>query len=207
MADMKTQQESPKPKSGIRGCLLYPLFFLILQPLAFVILLLKPKPSALAGYSFRYVVVWMNVILDVVVVGVMLFLLFFFLRKKVVLPGLFIMALVFLFTLFTLVSMILPPPGYGAGDPISGFMVLLIQCFILIPFFVLSKQVKNTFTVPLDPSSAIDRLLLPFQDALERFYAWLVRKGRLIFPLVLGFVVIIMGISAVLGMLAGRNIF
>ena len=199
-----TEPHVSRSKTGIGGCLLYPLLFLIVQPLAFLSALTQRPYSPLPATYYIY---WPNMILDVLIVCTTLILLVMFLRKKQILPALFIVALAILFAAATALSMFLPPPGGGATDPIRTLMVLFVQCFILIPYFVLSDRVKNTFVRDLDNSSAFEHLLMPLADPLGRFYGSLVKRRRWVFPIVLGYVIAVTGIGAVIGTLLGRHIF
>ncbi len=198
-------QRNQENKAGIGGCLLYPLFFLVMQPISLLVILTGYSTRRLCppGYRCRYQIIWPNVALDALIIILTLVLLVLFLRKKAILPALFVAVLGLLFTLATGATMILPNPG-GDADPVRSFVVLFVQCFVLMPYFVLSKRVKNTFVAPLDSGSVLDRLVLPVAPLLERFYIWLVGRGKLIFLLVLGFVIIVMAVCSSLGTITGN---
>ena len=194
---------APRGKAGIGGCLLYPVLFLVAQPIAFVVALSefsKPKP-----YYMRYSIYWPSMIADLITLGLVMILSVVFFRKKRILPALFIVVVACLFVLWTGMTFLLLRRA-GTPDPIRSFMVLFLQCFILIPYFTLSKRVKNTFVRDLDGSSLLDILFVPMAGPLERLYNWLVRIGKWVFLLVLGFVTVVIGINVVIGLILGRSI-
>jgi hypothetical protein len=197
---LNTESHSAQAKAGLGGCLLYPLLFLIVQPIAFVVMLLNPRDSTYfvpPGYSVSYRIFWPNLIMDLVLVGAMLLLLVMFLRKKKILPSLFIATLLILYTGATVVAIIVQRPA-GVGDPIRTVMVLFVQCLILIPYFVLADRVKNTFVQELNPSSWLERPLARFTGLLDRLYGWLGRRRRTVTWMVLGYLIVVFMLGATL---------
>ncbi|MDH4135164.1 MAG: DUF2569 domain-containing protein [Anaerolineae bacterium] len=196
------EPQGSQGKAGIGGCLIYPLLFLVVQPIAFLwalSALFRSRPY------LRYEIYWPNAIADVITLSLTLAVLVMFLRKKRIVPALFVGLLAFLFVLWAGMAFILLRPA-GTADPIGPFMVLFLQCFILIPYLTLSGRVKNTFVGELDSSSSLDRLFIPIASPLERFYGWLVRIGKWVFLLVLSFVTVVIGINVVIALILGRSL-
>jgi hypothetical protein len=168
--DINAKSHSAQAKAGLGGCLLHPLLLLIVQPIAFVSMLLNPRDSTYfvpPGYSVSYRIFWPNLIMDLVLVSAGLVLLVMFLRKKKIRPSLFTATWLILYTGATVMAIVVQRPA-GVGDPIRTAMALFVQCLILIPYFVLSDRVKNTFVQELNPSSWLERPLARFSAPLDR---------------------------------------
>ena len=181
-------------KAGLGGCLLYPLFFLIVQPIAFIAMLANPRGSTYyvpPGYSVSYRIFWPNLILDLVLVSAVSLLLVMFLRKKKFLPSLFSGTLLILYTGTTVAAILIQRPA-GAGDPIRTVLVLFAQCLILVPYFVLSDRVKNTFVEEINPSSRLERTLARLNHPFDRLYSWLGQHRRTVTLVVLGYLIVVL---------------
>ncbi len=192
----------PVEKAGLGGCLLYPLLFLVVQPIGVVLSLFR-RPQVYVPYGYYlagYRVHWPSVLFNVIVAVLAVLLLVLFLRKKAIVPALFVALLGFWFALATLLFLVVPPPPLGVESPARVWLVLLLQCFILIPYFTLSRRVRNTFVREPDPTSALDRQFMPLSRPATRVYGSLVRGGPRVFLLVLGFVVGVVAVSVPLGL-------
>ena len=197
---INTESHSAQGKAGLGGCLLYPLLFLIVQPIALIVMLANPRDNTYyvpPGYSVSYRIFWPNLITDLVLVGAALLLLVMFLRKKKILPSLFVTTLLILYTGATVVAIVVQRPA-GVGDPIRTVMVLFVQCLILIPYFVLADRVKNTFVQELNPASWLERPLARFTRPLDRLYGGLGRHRRTVTLMVLGYLIVVFMLGAAL---------
>jgi hypothetical protein len=74
-------------------------------------------------------------------------------------------------------------------------MVLMLQCLIMAPYFVLDGRVKNTFTNEPDPDSALDRFVRPFSAAAGKLYAWLAKSGKKVFLYTIAFLVLVVALD------------
>jgi len=181
---------APRGKAGIGGCLLYPVLFLVAQPIAFVLMLSEfsnPKP-----YYMRYSIYWPYMIYDLVMLGAVALLLVLFVRKKVILPALFVAFLVSFSILSGLLADTLsrlPQARVSGRDPLQSHLVLLFQCLLLIPYFALDGRVKNTFIRPHDDRALLDQLVRPIAAPAERLYGWLARSGKKVFVYTFAFVI------------------
>ncbi|HSD84472.1 MAG TPA: DUF2569 family protein, partial [Anaerolineae bacterium] len=149
------------------------------------------------GYSVSYRIFWPNLIMDLVLVGAVLLLLIMFLRKKKFLPSLFNATLLILYTGATIVAIVVQRPA-GVDDPMRTVLVLFAQCLILVPYFVLSDRVKNTFVQEPNPASWLERTLARFARPCDRLYGWLGRHRRTVTLIVLGYLIAIFLIGAAL---------
>ncbi len=184
--------EAPRhqAKAGIGGCLLYPLIFLVAQPLLFVYMLLTSRKSPLPMVTYR--IVWPYMIYDLALLGAVALLFIFFVRKKAILPALFVLFLVVFSVLSGLLADTLgrlPETRVTGRDPLQSHLVTLFQCLLLIPYFALDRRVKNTFVRELDDRDSIDRLVKPIAAPAERLYGWLARRGKMVFVVTVAFVV------------------
>jgi hypothetical protein len=185
----------PQPKqvkSGFGGCLLYPLIFLILQPILFIYMLLTERSSPFPNASYR--IFWPYMIYDLIMVGAVIVLLLLFFRKKSALPAMFVLFLITIAILSGLLSDIfsrLPAARVTGREPMATHLVILAQCLVLIPYFTLSKRVKNTFTHPFDDRSIVDKIVKPVASPAQRLYNWLVRRGKHVIWLGVVFVILV----------------
>jgi hypothetical protein len=187
-----TQPDTRKVKSGFGGCLLYPLFFLAVQPFLFLYVLATSSRSPFPNTITK--IHWPYMIYDIVMLCLVGILLVLFFRKKATLPALFILFLV-AFTLISGLGWSLTwrfPWSRVNGNTLQGsHFVMLLQCLILIPYFVLDERVKNTFTNGFDEQSILDRFVKPIAIPAGRLYGWLARKGKKVFLFTILFVVFV----------------
>lgn len=179
-------------KSGFGGCLLYPLIFLILQPILFIYMLLTSRSSPFPNASYR--IFWPYMIYDLIMVGAVIIILLLFIRKKSALPAMFVLFLITFAILSGLLSDIfsrLPAARVTGREPMATHLAILAQCLVLIPYFTLSKRVKNTFTHPLDDRSIVDKIVKPVASPAQRLYNWLVRRGKHVIWISIVFVILV----------------
>ena len=184
--------QSNTAQAGIGGCLLYPLVFLIAQPFLFAYMLLTSHKSLLP--MVRYRIVWPYMIYDLALLGAVVILLGLFMRKKAILPAMFVSFLV----LFSILSGLLANTLWRLpearvvgtmGNPLWSHIVMLFQCLLLIPYFTLNVRVKNTFIRASDARDLLDRLAKPIAASAERLYGWLTRRGKWVFIYTFAFVI------------------
>ena len=188
------EPQSHQAKTGVGGCLLYPLFFLIVQPLLFVNMLLTSTKSYSLGFQrVTYRIFWPYLLYDLLLLGAVVILLLLFVKKKAVLPAMF----VFFLVLFAILSGLLAnvfwrlPEARVERDTLGGHLVLLFQCLLLVPYFVLDGRVKNTFVRELDDRSLVDRLIRPIVTPTRLLYDWLVQRGKGVFLYTFAFVILV----------------
>jgi len=192
-ADGSAQAVGPQGKgvkAGIGGCLLYPLLFLIAQPLLFVYVLLTSRKSPFPMATYR--IVWPYLIYDLALVAAVAILLVLFASKKETLPRMFILFLLVFSVLSGLLWSTLgrlPQTRVFGRDPLSGHMVILLHCLVLVPYFALSDRVKNTFIEEFDDRQVVDRLVRPMAAPGRRLYDWLTGRGRKVILFTIAFVV------------------
>jgi hypothetical protein len=164
-------QRSPT-KTGIGGCLLYPLFFLGAQPCLFVYMLLHSRKISVP-FVVRYRIYWLYLIYDLALLSAVAILLLLFVRKKAILPALFVLFLVSFSILSGLLANALwrLPEAQVVettmGNPLWSHWVMLFQSLLLIPYFALDGRVRNTFTRALDERNLPDRLVKPIATPAE----------------------------------------
>lgn len=189
----RAEPQNHQAKTGIGGCLLYPLFFLSAQLFLFVhMLLTSNKSTSLGVYRVTYRIFWPYLIYDLILLGAVAILLLLFLKKKAILPAMFVFFLVSFSILSGLVTHVfwrLPEARVVGQSPLLGHFVLLFQCLLLAPYFVLDARVKNTFIHELDEHGLVDRLIKPVAAPAQRLYDWLVRRGKKVFLYTLAFVI------------------
>ena len=186
------EPQSKKVKKGIGGCLLYPLIFLIAQPLLFVYMLLTSNNNSSPMTTSH--IFWPYTIYDLVLVGAAVMLLLLFARKKAILPAMFVLFLVIFAILSGLLANIfwrLPEARVAGRDPELSHMAMLFNCLLLIPYFVLDGRVNNTFIQELDDHSLADQLAKPFAAPARGLYNWLVRGGKKVFLFTVAFVILV----------------
>lgn len=169
-----------KAKAGFGGCLLYPLFFLVAQPLLFVVMLLQSSNSA-RGNTRVY---WPYLIYDLILMALIGILMLLFFRKKSTLPAMFIFILMIMAILSGLVANLfwrLPEARVTGRDPLLSHFAVLLNCLILIPFFSRDDRTKNTFVREPEPGSTLDQLIKPVVPTAQRLYGWLVNSGKKVF--------------------------
>ncbi len=186
-------QRSPT-KAGIGGCLLYPLFFLGAQPFLFVYMLLNSRKIP-GPFVVTYRIYGPYLIYDLALLSAVGILLLLFVRKKAILPALFVFFLVsFSILSGLLVNALWRLPGArvveaAIGNPLWSHFVMLFQSLLLIPYFALDGRVRNTFIRALDERNLLERLVKPIANPAERLYGWLARSGKRVFIYAFAFVV------------------
>lgn len=179
-------------KTGIGGCLVYPLIFLIAQPFLFLYMLATSLNNPPPMTSYR--IFWPYMLYDLAPVGVVLILLASFVRKKAVLPALFVFFLVSFSILSGLVANIfwrLPAARVIGRDPLLSHLVILFQCLLLVPYFILDGRVKNTFVQKSTEQDIVDQLVRPIAPLAERLYRWLARGGKKVILYTFVFIVLV----------------
>jgi hypothetical protein len=186
------EPQSNKAKTGIGGCLLYPLIFLIAQPFLLVYMLLTSYNSPLPMVTYR--IFWPYLIYDLLLLGAVVILLLLFARKKAILPAMFVFFLVLFSILSGLLTNLfwrLPEARVTGRDPLLAHFVMLFQCLLLVPYFVLDGRVKRTFIHELDEHYIVDLMVKPIASTAERLYSWLVRRGKKVFLFTFAFVIFV----------------
>ncbi len=163
-----------------------------------------PGVPSYAGYAVTCQIYWPAMIYNLILVGLVLVVLSMFLRKKRIVPALFISALVIAAVLNAIIAALTHP--YFSSDLLYRLMVLLGNSLFLIPYLTRARRVKDTFVVELSPDSLWDRLFIPLDRPLERFYGWLTGIGRWIFLLSPGFAVVIMLFCGILWDMVNRSL-
>lgn len=165
-------QAVQQPKSGIGGCLLFPLLILLAQPVLFVFELLKGTAR-----SSRIYVPYL--IYDLLLVGAVLFLLVLFMQKKKVLPALFnayLLSFTLLAGLLTAFFSRRAEARVTGREPMASFFALLIQCLLLVPYFTHSERVRRTFVNDFGSGSAPGEIIKLFAAPASLLYRWLTRR-------------------------------
>lgn len=196
-ADGSTNQGATSPskeaKTGIGGCLLYPLVFLIAQPILFAYMLLTSRKSPFPMATYR--IVWPYLIYDLLLVGAVAILLRLFVSKKEILPAMFVL---FLLAFAVLSGLLYSTLGRLSAtrvtgrDPLSGHLVMLLQCLVLVPYFALSDRVRRTFINESDHQSIVDRLIERIANPARQIYGWLAGRGTKAILLALAFVIAVL---------------
>lgn len=68
------------------------------------------------------------------------------------------------------------------------FIAMIFYCIVIVPYFVLSVRVKETFIVELNNEVLIEKIFLPFTSFLNRFFLALKKSRYLIFLIMILFV-------------------
>jgi hypothetical protein len=181
-----------KAKAGIGGCLLYPLLFLIAQPLIFVYILLTSRNSSYPMATNRIFLPYL--IYDLVLVGAVIILLLLFARKKASLPAMFVLFLISFAILSGLLADVfsrLPEARVTGRDPLLSHMVILLQCLLLVPYFTLDGRVKNTFINEADDKDMLDQMLRPIAAFAGRLYHWLMGREKKVILFIFVFVILV----------------
>jgi hypothetical protein len=63
---------------------------------------------------------------------------------------------------------------------------------ILVPYFVLSDRVKNTFVQEINPASRLERTLARLNHPFDRLYSWLGQHRRTVTLVVLGYLIVVL---------------
>ncbi len=186
------EPQSNKAKTGIGGCLLFPLLVLVAQPILFIYMLATARSSPWPMTTYR--IFWPYMIYDLTLLGGVVILLMLFMQKKAILPAMFILFLVTFAILSGLVTNLfwrLPDARVTGRDPLLSHFALLLQNVILIPYFALDFRVKNTFVHELDDRNPATQLTKPIVTFAERLYGWLVRRGKMVFLYTWIFVILV----------------
>jgi len=185
----QTQQpQDHRPKTGIGGCLLYPLLFLIAQPFLFAYTLCTASDP---GPMMETRILWHYMIYDLVLLAAVAILLSLFVRKKAVLPAMFVLFLItFSILSGVLTNIVWRFPNMG-GDRLLSHFIVLFQCLLLVPFFALDVRTKNTFIHELDEHNLVDQLVKTVAGPAERLYSWLADQGKRVFLYAITFVILV----------------
>jgi hypothetical protein len=185
---LESEKSQNDMKKGFGGCLLYPLFLLIVQPIAFIKAM---DTTTNYSYAARYEVFWPYMIYDILLLVAVIVLLVLFWKKIKDLPAMYVLFLVGFSILSTLSANLFWrfPEARVQKDPMLGQFVMLFQALLLVPYFVLDDRVRNTFVNDLDEQSLLGAIVRPFVPLSKRLYSWLKGLEKKVFVFAFLFVI------------------
>jgi len=172
--------ENTKEYTKLGGWLWLPALGLIVTPISFIFKCVIPIFQNHA--PFRVIIDYTILNADfflLIMVGIVSW--FFFKRKKNA-AAIYIIYIV----IMVLMWEILDGLHESQNDP--PFIAMIFYSMVIVPYFVLSQRVKNTFIMELDRDIFIERIFLPISFFLNRFYNTLVKSRYFIFLIMLLFV-------------------
>jgi len=185
LTETKTKKEF---EPGIRGWLLLPLLALVIQPISFLISL---SGFLKAANPFRIPLNIYILIYDILVVLLTLHVAYFFFKKKAITPIYFIFYRVVIFIPWVYIYFLggkYPLTSASQGNLAQPLIAHAIGLLILIPYFIFSKRVKATFTLPLEPGRGLEAFMVSIQPVFEKVEAFLNKTRKFAIPGILAFI-------------------
>jgi hypothetical protein len=187
ITETKTKKEF---EPGIRGWLILPLLALVIQPISFV--------SSLAGFfkavnPFRISLNIYILIYNILVILLTLHVAYFFFKKKAITPVYFILYRAAIFIPWVYIYFLgekYPLTSASRGNLAQPLIAHAVGLLILIPYFLFSKRVKATFTLPLGPGLRLEGFMVSIQPFFDRVGAFLNRAGKFLIPGILAFILL-----------------
>jgi hypothetical protein len=177
-------------KSSIKGWLILPALSFLITPLRFIFILFMALSHP---ESFR---IGLNIAIlsgDIVLLLLLYYLAYFFFRCYRYTPILYIlyrMVYLLFITAIYLSSTHYMLTSASNMELCLEFFGGIIGSLLFIPYFIYSKKAKEIFVTEGDPGKAADRFIKPCEPFLQKFMDFLTRAGKLLIPMVIGFIVV-----------------
>jgi len=179
------------PLSGIGGWLFLPLLVLVLQPILF----LKELATFLGHPGvFRFSLNIYIFLYDIILSLLSVHIVYFLLKRKAVAPVYFILGRTITFVLWSFIffaGLDMPMTQASQLDLTRPFFAHLVGLFVLVPYFLFSKRVQNTFSEPLEKTVSVERIVIPLEPGFLKWWSFFTRTRKWIFLQLLGFAILV----------------
>ena len=164
----------------IRGWLWLPAIGLIITPISFINKCIIPlfQDHYLFIVKIDYTIMFADIFL-LILVGIISWL--FFKRKKHT-PVIYIIYILLMVLMWEIVD------GLHESQNDPPFIAMIFYCLAIVPYFTLSKRVKETFIVELSHENFIEKIFIPVESLLKRLHSTLTKSKYFIFLFMLLFI-------------------
>lgn len=163
----------------IRGWLWLPALGLIITPIDFINKSIIPLFQD--HYPFRVEIDYTIMFVDIFLLSLVGIISWLFFKRKKQTPIIYIIYILLTVLMWEIVD------GLHESQNDPPFIAMIFYCLAIVPYFVLSKRVKETFIVTLSSENFIERMILPFASFLNKFYLNLVKLKYIIFIIMIIF--------------------
>ncbi len=184
--------------SKIRGWLWLPVISIIVsmfQFLKFIFMAITHREIFDIGLNYITLIYNLIIIIYIIIISILFF------RRKSITPGLFVILWLFWMAMATFIMIF--SSNYhltlqSNNAVVYQFFGSIIGGLIFIPFFIYSKRVKHTFTIPINTEDSLENLFVhieKFANSLEQFLG---QRKKLLIPMIILYEVILIILSIVI---------
>lgn len=183
-------------QTKITGWLWIAVLSLAIQPLLFIRILYGLTRTGFHGMLINYVII----LYDLITSLLSMHLLYLMFKRREIFTAYFVTFRIAIYLFWTFIifwAMNLPISSTSSAALFQPFFAHIITLIFIVPYLLLSRRVRETFTEPLDTSRPLEAFLPPLIPIFNPTLKILGKKPLFLFPKLLGVIILVIALAIV----------